>query len=105
MTMASDGRKTVVMDRTKSRRFPPGTEFVTLRTKLGGQTAARIEDESFDGIKLSLEFTIGIGMRDGVYVVHDGFAMPAVVRQLELRDGGIVVADLEWTARSKAILS
>lgn len=92
------GRTTDVMDRRHASRFPPETRCVVLRTKLGEQTAASIEDETFESIKLSLEFTIGVAFGDDVFVVHEGFAMAAVVRCLDLDESGKVVAELEWLA-------
>jgi hypothetical protein len=75
---------------------------LALRTKAGEQTASRIEDETFESIKLSLEFTIEVAFGDAVFVVHEGFAMAAVVTGLELDDSGMVVADLEWFGSAKA---
>ncbi len=94
-----DVRETVVLDRREFSRLPPEFELVFVRAKSGESIAAKVENVSPGGIGLQLETNVGINADDAVDIIYLYAAIPAVVRHIESREDGTIVAGLEWSSR------
>jgi hypothetical protein len=87
---------TVLTHRRDFSRLPLGVDDAILRTIHGGQAAVKVRRESVVGVSLALEHTIEVAKDDRVYVLCGNAAIPAIVRRVDLKDGGKIIATLDW---------